>query len=194
MSFWSKFVELNNEMYLANQGLTATHPYGSKWYTWPLDIRPVYYWQGSTLSDGRQGNIYLLGNPLIWWGVIGVIASGIFYAYKRRVKFANGRGKVLLAIIAAYLMNYVPFIPVPRVMFIYHYFFAFVYSIIFAAVLWDSLIRNDETRLSRRTEKIIFGVAITIMLAGFAYFMPISYGLPLSPSDLQTHVWLTSWR
>jgi dolichyl-phosphate-mannose-protein mannosyltransferase len=194
MGFWSKFIELNNEMYQANRTLTATHPYGSKWYTWPVDIRPVYYWQGPTLKDGSQGNIYLLGNPLIWWGVLATIALGVFYAYKRRVKFAKGRAHVLLAIIAAYLMNYLPFIPVPRVMFIYHYFFAFVYSIIFAAVLWDSLIHDEETRLPKRVQQIFFVIVAATMLIGFAYFMPLAYGLPLSPEGLQNHVWLTTWR
>ena len=194
MGFWSKFFELNNEMYQANRTLTAGHPYGSKWYSWPFDIRPVYYWQGETLSDGRQGNIYLLGNPMIWWGVLLTIAAGGFYAYRRQVKFTGTRSRILIMIIIAYLMNYLPFIPVPRVMFIYHYFFAFIYSIIFAAVLWDSLIRDEETKLSKRTQRIMFGVVASLMLIGFIFFMPLSYGLPLSPGGLQSHVWLNTWR
>ncbi|MBX4190146.1 phospholipid carrier-dependent glycosyltransferase, partial [Candidatus Parcubacteria bacterium] len=61
-----KFVQLNTEMYHANQRLTASHPYSSKWYTWPFMIRPIYYWVGSTPASYEE-KIYLIGNPLIWW-------------------------------------------------------------------------------------------------------------------------------
>src|SRR3989344_2078192 len=38
-----KFVELNIQMYQSNQRLTATHPYGSRWYSWPFMARPIFY-------------------------------------------------------------------------------------------------------------------------------------------------------
>ena len=31
-------------------------------------------------------------------------------------------------------------------------------------------------------------------MQSFLYFLPISYGWPLSPADLQQRMWLPSWR
>ena len=41
--FSKNFYELNLEMFRANQRITATHSYSSKWYTWPFMLRPIYY-------------------------------------------------------------------------------------------------------------------------------------------------------
>ncbi len=64
MNFWDKFVDLNRAMLNSEKSLeSATHPYGSKWYTWPLALRPVYYWVGT--SGSGTGYIYMAANPLI---------------------------------------------------------------------------------------------------------------------------------
>ncbi|MBX4197890.1 phospholipid carrier-dependent glycosyltransferase [Candidatus Parcubacteria bacterium] len=60
--FFQKFTELNTEMFQANRRLTAEHSYGSKWYTWPVMYRGVYYWQHST--ENEEARIYFLGNPI----------------------------------------------------------------------------------------------------------------------------------
>lgn len=108
MSFPAKFAELNLEMYQANKTLTASHPYGSHWYSWPLEIRPIYYWQGSTLSDQRQGNIYLLGNPAVWWGSLFAVISGLIL-YFWRIKTRSKRSKkVVTLLVLAYLNELSP--------------------------------------------------------------------------------------
>jgi len=194
MSFWSKFIELNRTMYEANRTLTATHPYSSLWYTWPFDIRPVYYWQGAQLANGSQGNIYLLGNPIIWWGVLAAMAAGVFYAYRRQMRFSKPVKWSLVALGIGYLFNLLPFVPITRVMFIYHYFYALIYSIAFVVILWNAILTHENNRISKRTQKWLFISVLVLMLSGFIFFMPISYGIPLTPSELQAHVWLRTWR
>ena len=81
MSLWDKITELNTQMYTAQSSLNdVQHPYASRWYTWPLEIRPVYYWQGEATKDDIQGNIYLLGNPIVWWmSAIGLLSALIIW-------------------------------------------------------------------------------------------------------------------
>jgi 4-amino-4-deoxy-L-arabinose transferase-like glycosyltransferase len=45
--------------------LRATHPYFSKWYTWPWLYRPTWYYfkQDTSYCAG----IVAIGNPAIWW-------------------------------------------------------------------------------------------------------------------------------
>jgi len=194
MSFWGKLIELNRAMFEANRTLTATHPYGSRWYTWPLEIRPVYFWAGDTLSDGRQGNIYLLGNPVVWWGVLASIAMGLAVAYRREHKFSPKAKHALWLISAAYLMNYLPFIGVTRVMFIYHYFFAFILSVVFSALLWNELLLHGVVKPSPTTRNRLFVATLLLIAAGFIYLSPLTYGFLLTPEQLQSHIWLPSWR
>jgi dolichyl-phosphate-mannose-protein mannosyltransferase len=196
MGFWAKFAELNGEMYRSNQTLTASHPYGSRWYSWPLELRPIYYWQGETLTDGRQGNIYLLGNPVVWWGIPAAILAGLLYAWRQRIRLRAATKAALALTGGAYLMNFVPFMGVPRVMFLYHYFFSFIFSLAFAVLLWNDLSadRAGHRQLASSRSRQIYGAVLGLIVLGFIVFAPLTYGTPLTPAELQLRMWLPSWR
>ncbi len=199
LSFWDKFIDLNVEMRASEDSLkSATHPYGSKWYSWPLMQRPVYYWQGDTLPNGRQGNIYLLGNPLVWWGIIAGLLWLCFASTAARERLRRHRWSLTILGIG-YLINFLPFSQIVRVMFLYHYFFALIYSLAFvvlalgAAVGWD----DDTTpfwEFKSDWSLYLYVGIISLAIAGFIYFAPLTYGISLSPSQLQQHMWLKSWR
>lgn len=191
ISFPAKFVELNREMYIANKTLTATHPYGSHWYSWPLELRPIYYWQGETLANGRQGNIYLLGNPAIWWGSFIAVISGLIVYFARRSKQTNVQTKVILLLVTAYLINYLPFAAVTRVMFLYHYFFSLIFEIILAVLLWDFLSKKSDNK--HLINYLYIGI-IALITISFLYFSPLTYGLPLTTKGLIQHIWIPTWR
>jgi dolichyl-phosphate-mannose-protein mannosyltransferase len=199
MSFWDKFIELNNSMTHAEESLkTATHPYGSKWTSWPLMTRGVYFWQGTALKDGTQGNIYLLGNPAVWWGVLVIILGGILASGKALGRLK--RYRYALAVCAlAYVMNFLPFSHIVRVMFLYHYFFALIFSIAFGVIMLGALADwthdgEHPWKFSTDTSRRLYLGVLLIALIGFAYFAPLSYGIPLTTAELAQHMWLPSWR
>jgi len=66
-SFITKFIELQSAMIKHNAGLTKSHPYQSGPETWPFVLRGISFWQGKDQGADYKGQIYLLGNPLIWW-------------------------------------------------------------------------------------------------------------------------------
>lgn len=199
MPFIEKFVELNQEMQSSEDSLKhATHPYGSRWYSWPIMIRDVYYWQGPELADGRQGNIYLLGNPLIWWGILLsiplclVVLTGRIRHIIRPYRFS------LALLVIGYAANFLPFIGIVRVMFLYHYFFALIYSLALALLLLQIVLEQFAGLQSgarhAQTRRIVYGTILAAAVASFIYFAPLTYGLPLSPASLQAHMWLKTWR
>lgn len=195
MSFPAKFVELNQEMYQANKTLTATHPYGSHWYSWPLELRPIYYWQGDAQSDGKQGNIYLLGNPAIWWGTLVATICGLIIYFRRGALRKSRNTKGIALILIAYFINYLPFAAVTRVMFLYHYFFSLIFEIILAVLLWDFIaIRLEKTKSNIRLLKVLYIVILAVVALSFIYFAPLTYGSPLSPKGISNHLWIPSWR
>ncbi|HWA64487.1 MAG TPA: phospholipid carrier-dependent glycosyltransferase [Candidatus Paceibacterota bacterium] len=185
LSLFHKFTELNHEMYEANETLTATHPYGSKWYTWPFMIRPIYYWNSGQLGDlasPLEGKIYLLGNPLVWWGSTVAVVYVLIELFSARPR---NRGLAAF-LIGGYALNLLPFIGISRVMFLYHYFSALIFAILMIAYCLD---RIDNARSAR----IVVGTLTLLALLTFLYFAPLSYGLPLSPQAFDGRLWLSSW-
>ena len=59
--FFGKLFELNKVMWNTNSGLTDSHPYESRPSSWIFLKHGINFWG----KDHRQ--VYLLGNPLIWW-------------------------------------------------------------------------------------------------------------------------------
>ena len=198
-NIFQKFIELNTEMYKANQRLTTPHSYSSQWYTWPLMTRPIFYWVK------ENARIYLIGNPIIWWvstaamlwlAITSLTQNAYFVKAsarqaKRLAQSATNNLSERLAIgdwrlaflSVGYIINILPFIGVKRVMFLYHYLTALIFAILILAYL------IDENKNSR---KIFTGIIIAA-IATFLFFAPLSYGLPLSPEQYQYRVWLNSW-
>jgi dolichyl-phosphate-mannose-protein mannosyltransferase len=59
LSYWWY---LNDSAYVFHSSIPLVHPYQSGFLTWPIDMRPVFFYLGS-----GQAKIYNLGNPLIFW-------------------------------------------------------------------------------------------------------------------------------
>ena len=180
----TKFFQLNTEMYRSNQRLTATHPYSSQWYSWPFMSRPIFYW----VSENSR--IYLLGNPIIWWGSSMAVLLSLMYIIRHRII------KILLA---GYFLNLLPFIGIKRIMFLYHYLTGLVFAILILVYLIENIQPFDkhfgrELSAERlRARKIFIGLAVASAVA-FIYFAPLTYGLPLSPKAYDARIWLPSWK
>lgn len=188
-----KFIELNAQMYASNQRLTATHPYGSKWYTWPLMIRPIYYW----VKDSAR--IYLLGNPIIWWAstvaVLLLILNFLIFNFQKLKNYLGigslkidwklkNNNWILGFLLGGYLLNMLPFIGINRVMFLYHYFIGLIFAIIILVYLIDQ---------SNHKKKIFFAL-IALSAISFLYFAPLTYGLDMSSKFYRQHLWLKTWE
>jgi dolichyl-phosphate-mannose-protein mannosyltransferase len=123
----------------------------------------------------------------------GILASAGAFSRLRPYRF----GLTLLA--AGYLLNFLPFSRIVRVMFLYHYFFALIYSLAFATLILGALAdwMQDHPQPwkfpSLASRNFYIGI-LGLALVGFLYFAPLSYGLPLSPNQLQSHIWIPSWR
>jgi hypothetical protein len=142
-------------------------------------------------TNGKQGNIYLLGNPAIWWGSLAAMISGLIVYFARRSKRSSNQTKTVLLLIVAYLINYLPFAAVTRVMFLYHYFFSLIFEIMLAVILWDFISKQSDDE--KRTSYIYFAI-IGIISLSFIYFSPLTYGFPMTPKGLMQHIWIHTWR
>jgi Gpi18-like mannosyltransferase/predicted membrane-bound dolichyl-phosphate-mannose-protein mannosyltransferase len=96
-----------------NSVSTATHPYASPWWSWPMMLRPVAYWQHFP-KIGKVATIWGGGNPLIWWGALTGITFTAIYAIERPT-----RERFFL--LAGYLGYLGMWIWIGRTLFLYHY-------------------------------------------------------------------------
>jgi dolichyl-phosphate-mannose--protein O-mannosyl transferase len=99
---------------------TTPHPYSSKWYTWPVSLKPMLYsWNGQT----RGNRIYLVENYAISYvSVLGLLIAA-FYAIK-------SKHKPSIIICISWLSLFVPYIFITRTMFLYHYLPASIFAIL----------------------------------------------------------------
>ncbi len=162
MPFLQKFVELNKMMWSYNSGLAKTHPDASAWTEWPIDKKPVWYWARST-GPSETANIYLWGNPLIWW----LSGLAVLLSIFRKLKH---KGILLLG----YFANLLPFIFVSRIAFLYHYLPALGFAILLLALAGE--------KLWEKRPWIFYGF-LMITLIVFILIVPISYGLVM-PAEI----------
>ncbi len=184
-SLLSRIVELNITMFKSSAAITTQHPYQSKWYSWPIMMRPIFDWE-NILDDGRVERIYLLGNPLIWWlGLLCVIFVFVllFSEFKDKKKTSYFEPLLILAI--GYLFNLLPYIFITRPAFLYHYFPSFIFmSLIMGFVFWFFI----------KEKPVALAFIFMLIIISFIYFAPISYGLPISENHFNSRMWLSTWR
>jgi dolichyl-phosphate-mannose-protein mannosyltransferase len=166
----------------------SPHPYASRWYDWPFMMRAVAMW--TEARDGRIASIQLLGNPAVWWasgyGILLLLLNfppRLFNWALRRPGVTPTRAEV--AIVVAYLANLLPFVPIARPMFIYHYMPALCVALIGIGYLLDRCGRDARW----------LGAALLLLAcAAFVYFAPLTYGLALPADDFHARMWLRGWR
>ncbi len=92
---------------------SATHPYSSPWWSWPLMLRPVAYWQNFP-PTGDVMTIWGGGNPALWWGGFTAIAIIAVQAFERRSLWRP-------FLVIGYLGYLCMWAPIGRTLFLYHY-------------------------------------------------------------------------
>ncbi|MDP1688815.1 MAG: phospholipid carrier-dependent glycosyltransferase [bacterium] len=194
LNYWGKFIELNKAMFNYNSGLTATHPDGSKWYEWPLMKKPIYYWVKS--GDGVTSNIYLVGNPLVWWlGTFSVLLALLSLLLK---KIRQKLTPEIYFLIAGYVINLLPFILISRVAFLYHYLTALVFSILILVFMAEKLLFNNQLKImDEEIEKqnfknhkrffTIYFICLSLVFISFLVLSPLTYGLPTSSEQAKSY-------
>src|SRR3972149_9420566 len=128
---FNDFISLQNNMYGYHKGLTATHPYQSSWWKWPLLLRSVYLYLGS--GEKESAHIYAIGNPFIWWsGCVFLILSVVQVIRKELPALAF----VPLSVFAYWL----PWALSPRkLVFLYHFLPSLPFVILIIAYFLDLL-------------------------------------------------------
>jgi dolichyl-phosphate-mannose-protein mannosyltransferase len=191
--FLARFAELHYRMFDGTRKSIAPHPYASRWFEWPFMTRSLDLW--AEHADGRIAHIYFLGNPVVWWASTYCI---LFLLINFPPRLANAMfsnptpaqprrplERTEVAVVVAYLANMLPFMPIARVLFAYHYLPALCVALIGLGYLLD---RSGVYR-----PRLAIGL-VGLAVAGFVYIAPLTYGLPLDPDAFDARFLVPGWR
>ena len=174
--------------------LTATHTYGSAWYSWPFLLRPVAYYYQDNLgyADGShqplRAEVFNLGNPALWWASIPALIYCAIFAVRRR---SYAPALIVLAFLAAWL----PFSRVTRVMFLYHMFGGLPFMILALSFALARL-RHARVRLSLGSATLptlegrhLAIAYLALVVVVFIFFYPLWAGLPITGDQWTQRIW-----
>ena len=187
-------LQIHAQVLTFHQQLAALgHPACSKWYSWPLLVKPIAYWYETVGSQTFTVNN--LGNPALWWLSSAAVlllflkqGSALLKSRQGNLPFTTASyiGTYLLV---SYIANWLPWIMVGRCTFIYLYMPAAIFSFMVLAWRLSGWLQTAENGSSRTV-----GIAmVCLVVLAFLFWLPLSLGSPLSPESLQLRWWLRSW-
>ena len=197
---FSRMLHNQTDMFHYHSTLEATHPYSSPWYQWPIIARPIWYFSGQPGETLREG-ISAFGNPLVWWAGIPAFLYMLW-------RFAKYRDRTAAFLSIGYLAQYLPWVFVSRITFIYHYFPSVVFVVLMIVhslmCLQRSMARGtgmstgtetdaDNIGVNRRFLKIsiIYGAAVFGL---FLMFYPVLTGQAVEADYVSRWLrWFDSW-
>jgi dolichyl-phosphate-mannose-protein mannosyltransferase len=188
LNFWEMQLSILNYHEKVGDGANI-HPYCADWYTWPLMLRPLAYYYQQESSTQLYYDVHAMGNPFLWWfafaAIFGLFITIIKDLFRPSISELNiEKIGIPLFFIVNYAANLLPWIPVTRCIFIYHYMGAVLFAIMGLAWLVDTWLRSDFG--------LVQGIGLTaifIIAAGFVFWLPIYLGLPLDSLSLSLRTW-----
>ena len=189
---WWAFWNYQTTMFNYHAHLEATHSFASPWYEWPFDIRPIWYfaqdnWNGySTISS--------FGNPLLWWGCLPALAAAAYLWWKERPRWAA-------VVLAGFGSVYLPWVLVPRLTFIYHYFTAVPFLVVALCGVFSLLYEKGPFARRLTFPGGLECQGATLLLAAFAagclllfaVYFPVLSGAPTTREYADALELFDSW-
>lgn len=169
-----------------------THPLLSKWYTWPVALKPIML-----RRDGPSDQLRLmtsLGNPLLWASVtvamvvapIGVIVHGVRQRFSKG--WSLGKNHLFYGVIMAVLgwIGFVaPWVISRRDSYIYHYLVPYGFGLLLVAGLVAHV---------RRSHRWLAFAVVCAVAVVFVLYAPVWGQLPIDDKYMHRLLFWRGWR
>lgn len=168
-------VAFQGEMLALQRRVLPPHPYQSDWWTWPLLIRPIWYFFEP--DQGIQRGVLMIGNPAIFWAGLPAVLWCLWTGIRRRDGWRTGS-----ALLWAFSLGIWAIIP-KSLGFLYYYQMSSIWLCLCLAYAL-----SDLPRWWRRG-------FMTLAILLLVYFYPIlaADALP-DPQLFNIWMWFDSWR
>lgn len=171
----SGLLPLQAAMWESQTQVLARHPYQSASWTWPLMIRPIWYFYEPNMQAIR--GILLIGNPVVMWGGLVAVAACL-WAWRR------DRAWQPLTAALIWAASWLVWVIIPKSLGFYYYYHL---SGVFVAIA--IAVALDHYRMRRDWAVALAAAAM------FAWFYPIIAAMPLADDQgFRDWMWFSSWR
>jgi dolichyl-phosphate-mannose--protein O-mannosyl transferase len=163
------------------------HHYASRWWSWPLMLRPMRYYVPDEFVVSPTGafpSIRAIGTPVLWWGAL----MAMVLTARRTI---TRRSAARAFLVAGYLLYMVMWIPIGRFQFIYYYmpalYLGFLALAAMLAECWEGATRKWEqgALLIAASPALILGLG-AIIGAGAIAAIAIAYAALLRTRERDT--------
>ncbi|XP_068893281.1 protein O-mannosyl-transferase 2 isoform X1 [Tenebrio molitor] len=207
-SFLERFLESHAVMFQGNAGLKPKEgEITSRPWQWPINYRGQFF-------SGSTYRVYLLGNPVIWWGnlvflliFVCVFGANAIRQQRGYIKSFSEAHKEKLAACAwlflGWLLHYVPFWAMGRVLYFHHYFPALLFSSMITGIIVDYLLEEVPQFFNEKFGNTVYHTMVALVLSTMVYsfylFAPLTYGMsgPNANEPNSTMYglkWLDTWE
>jgi len=170
--------EAQLSMYNYHSTLTATHPFSSQWWTWPLISRPVWLYV-SDLPGGVVSTIAAMGNPAVWW-------FGFAFILLALCKTIREKNHICLFIVTIFFFQWLPYALISRTLFLYHFYF----NVPLLALATAYFLNESWNRKWGKMTGMAYLIGVVIL---FGLFYPVISG-NLAPYWWREQLkWFRSW-
>ncbi|HEY4497871.1 MAG TPA: phospholipid carrier-dependent glycosyltransferase, partial [Candidatus Paceibacterota bacterium] len=144
----------------------AIHP-----LRWPLYHRSIGFW-GTSNSE----RINVSGNMVIWTSTTLAVLVALVMVTLKKFKYSAAPFPIPTLPLIGYLANYVPFVFVPRALYLYHYFAALIFGFLLLPALVQFFASLAVDKSSQRKK-----IALALILCAILWYIlliPRTYGVP----------------
>jgi 4-amino-4-deoxy-L-arabinose transferase-like glycosyltransferase len=160
--------EMHAQMFGYHFGLQAGHVASSPWWSWPLDLKAVFFYTHD-FDDRTTGVIYNGGNPILFWAGVPALAWCAVQAWRRR-------SPALVLLVVAFAFQFLPWTRIERATFQYHYLSALPFAMVAVAYVVDEMLRTWSWRPFAIAFLVLAAVAgVLVFPLGSALAMPDWY-------------------
>ncbi len=174
-----KAVKGSVSMFEYHSRLVAEHYYSSPFYEWPVIWMPLLDANDAIGAD-KVSAVSCMGNPAIWW--VGIPCQ-LFVLIRGIVN----RDKKAGFLMAAYAAQYVPWMSISRITFIYHYFPAILFVILMMGYTVNFI--TKKFKWGKKAVAVYLATAVIV----FFLFFPVVSGIPVSREWGLRLRWLKDW-
>ena len=199
--FFSKFWELQKVMWKTNAGLVESHAWDSRPESWPILRRGINFWG----KNNRQ--VYLIGNPLIWWA--STVAICLYALFKGLAVLRWQRGYRDYAVtnfrrfdyevgvaVLAWAFHYFPFFLMQRQLFLHHYLPALYFAVVAMCQTFDFVAFRIKAIGLRKVPVVGWTVAVVFLALStvvYGLYSPLVYGNPWTKSSCRQVKLFNTW-
>lgn len=174
-----KTIKGSISMFQYHSTLVAEHYYSSPFYEWPMIWMPLLD-ANDAVTATKVSAVSCMGNPAIWW--VGIPCQ-IFVLVRGLVKRDKKAGFLILS----YAAQYVPWMGISRITFIYHYFPAILFVILMMGYTFRCIIKRFSW--GKKAVAVYLATAVVV----FFLFFPVVSGFPVDREWGMKLRWLKDW-